>query len=689
MNQKDTRQQIQFPPLLNLANDRPHIDSNFQNFEKQNSPYLNGMIQPLYTKEISGTAVYDKSGNRYTIDNTGKIKKNNTLIQTVNPYHFEKEEVFFEGNGTSCADFYQIFDDTNNTIKVYNKEGALVFTSPELFSTGLFMKARINTFTDRNNNKYFVSINVYRDENDKLQLKIFCQYNNETKGAEIKWRQYITHNDVMEYSNVDIDSPNILIQSAQITDGNYDIFWVTLFSDYGEVISSKDLGICNYLFGYTQDGNASPIGKEGEPEFLANGTSKTVQDLYSAGFTVRTTTSTETFTTGYMALYSTNDADYYNPIPQVYNYNNTYGTFYIKGQKPDISTLTRHTTSMSGYYFGIPPDNLEAITSGVTGASGNTVPYYRTRSTITVECDTGSINWEFRAHPKIAPNDWQYSNNFDVDQDKPITRTNQSKSMYYDTWWVLQDDAVTGYDDLEIYWYVDDNQTEPVYTPVPAQYWNNETMFIERHSHHDETIYTSLVPNGVLDNGKVYAFYDFHVVTENSWPAAYGIKNGYEILESGIPSFEASGSTQPYQVTYTPVEEFSNNSGSEIFIRSRGITLGQNFYQSFTRLSTMGKLPKDLCPTYDSSGNIVTQASADIETTKYIEYINSNSSDMRYSPGSVYDRQWNYYGYGISDELYKGNTLDALSWVPGGFRADLGQQFKVFHILKMQGIWEH
>ena len=82
MNNKASKSQIQFPPLLNLCNDRPHVDSSFRNWEKNNSPYLNDMISPVYLKENGVSGVYDYYGRKHqivdgnwTIDGTSYISK--------------------------------------------------------------------------------------------------------------------------------------------------------------------------------------------------------------------------------------------------------------------------------------------------------------------------------------------------------------------------------------------------------------------------------------------------------------------------------------------------------------------------------------------------------------------------------------------------------------------------------------
>jgi hypothetical protein len=50
-NNKAEKMNMRFPLNLNLADDRPHIDTTFNEAKKINGPFLNGMIQPLYVNK--------------------------------------------------------------------------------------------------------------------------------------------------------------------------------------------------------------------------------------------------------------------------------------------------------------------------------------------------------------------------------------------------------------------------------------------------------------------------------------------------------------------------------------------------------------------------------------------------------------------------------------------------------------
>lgn len=93
MNNKAQRQSVKFPALLNLANDRPHIDTTLQNFEELNGPYLNGMISPLYLKDNGSEGVYDLYGRKHTVDENGNWCIDGAIVKSGYNHTFERTEL--------------------------------------------------------------------------------------------------------------------------------------------------------------------------------------------------------------------------------------------------------------------------------------------------------------------------------------------------------------------------------------------------------------------------------------------------------------------------------------------------------------------------------------------------------------------------------------------------------------------
>ena len=96
-NSNATRKQLQWPPQLNMADDRPVIDTTYTYWEKQNSVYLNGVLNPVYVKNTDNYSVYDHSGNEYTINN-GQLCRNGTSLFNVTNAKFVRTDVTDEYN---------------------------------------------------------------------------------------------------------------------------------------------------------------------------------------------------------------------------------------------------------------------------------------------------------------------------------------------------------------------------------------------------------------------------------------------------------------------------------------------------------------------------------------------------------------------------------------------------------------
>ena len=82
-NQKAIRSEVEFPPLLNLQEDKPRIASDFRSVEHNNAPYINGMLTPLWKREYEFTnrPVYDYNNDRYEVDNGWLTKNGEDLFQ--------------------------------------------------------------------------------------------------------------------------------------------------------------------------------------------------------------------------------------------------------------------------------------------------------------------------------------------------------------------------------------------------------------------------------------------------------------------------------------------------------------------------------------------------------------------------------------------------------------------------------
>lgn len=94
MNQKASKNQMQFPLLYNFAKDTPHVDDTFRNVEEINAPLLNDMIQPVWTKQVHDKSVFDANGNEYYIEG-GYLYKNGSKAYpySITNKHLKKTKI--------------------------------------------------------------------------------------------------------------------------------------------------------------------------------------------------------------------------------------------------------------------------------------------------------------------------------------------------------------------------------------------------------------------------------------------------------------------------------------------------------------------------------------------------------------------------------------------------------------------
>ena len=97
MNNKDIRKSIDFPMMLNLSNDKPHVDDGFRNAETLNAPLLNDMLQPIWTRDEGKKKIYDYKGKDYWIEGNKLVSSKegglyDVIIDNISGSKFERNE---------------------------------------------------------------------------------------------------------------------------------------------------------------------------------------------------------------------------------------------------------------------------------------------------------------------------------------------------------------------------------------------------------------------------------------------------------------------------------------------------------------------------------------------------------------------------------------------------------------------
>jgi len=243
MNSKASKSQIQFPPLLNLCNDRPHVDSTFKNWEKNNSPYLNDMISPVYIKDSGVSGVYDYYGRKHqivngnwTIDGTSYISNLNHKFTRTVLDNLDMLSVAFDNDGH----YWYL----NSSLQLMKEDQAMV----KLEVSGSLVTSRM---VYRNNNLYIALISKLGN-NSYIKFYVYDVNNNVlfTRFEKlISWYRQIASavvdtNSTFEQIYIDSIDPIINI--------GFDSFgtpWVSLVSNYGSAIDTRYNGFATY-WGY-------------------------------------------------------------------------------------------------------------------------------------------------------------------------------------------------------------------------------------------------------------------------------------------------------------------------------------------------------------------------------------------------------------------------------------------------------
>lgn len=143
-NNKALRKSIDFPMMLNLSNDKPHVDDGFRNAEALNAPLLNDMLQPVWVRDEDKKKVYDVKGKDYWIEGNKLVSSKegglyDVVIDNISGSKFERNErtdlknvIAYDINDTTEAKLTRtgtagnfVFEFNNNSATVTNDHSIL------------------------------------------------------------------------------------------------------------------------------------------------------------------------------------------------------------------------------------------------------------------------------------------------------------------------------------------------------------------------------------------------------------------------------------------------------------------------------------------------------------------------------------------------------------------------------------
>ena len=582
MNNKASKNQIQFPPLLNTEDNEVHIDTSFQRVERINAPYMNEMLTPLYKKEYDEAFLVDKDDNHYSLKDGLGIKyfyKNDSVLGTINNKHFEKTELHFDSNVLSydINDYYLIFDDVKNKIKVEPH----IFQSSLLFTEGKVITGRVLKIDDD-----VISATVY--ENDIGETHLLYTRNDIGSDVKVEWkRQYARLNGSAQYNQVAATplSVNPLIQICKKNGA----FIVSLVNEYGYVMNSRE----SCYFTYVE-----------------------YNDHFYSNFTPKNVATHAEVPTSVPYAFSQITTSYRGNIVTLY------------AISADNTTFYEYSENTKGPELTVPSGNAITATGEtveIDNVTYNIYSYVKTQSTYTAQATTNQPTKKWIL--SIGDNTSTYTASSD---DAAVASKTVSFIVY--TWATeslvyLDSLSITAYDKAA------DNTEIPVTDLIPEKYWNANAPFVTTRTEitASATVSFLVAPNIFLDNGRAYSLYSF---TQNTSAWSYAFANGNYIVEA-LPNVTWEVNNDALQYTFTISDEAVVVTDNKRCPRSNSAAFGQNFIQTVTRACNP---ESGWVPSKAADGT-----ATGTDTTKYCEWTNSNAYPLTYLPGTVNDTSSNYY----------------------------------------------
>ena len=315
-NQKSIRSEVEFPPLLNLQEDRPHVAADFRSVEHNNAPYINGMLAPLWKKEYEFTnrPVYDYENNKYEIKD-GWLTKNDEDLFPVEDKHFEKEDVTEEYSKYMAFDLdeddelaYMEWNTGLNSAKLIYGNGVL--DTGTLYTNGVVLTSRVRCFNNGNDQKECVGVIVY--EVDAVQKVAYLEMlHSKVEIHELAW-YYTYPKGTAEASfskiGIDILSPSPIVNICPLKN---DSVGVSLVSNYGDVLFTREEGFYSFIHWNEDSSNTIHWGQDLLPQ--SGSATETIKNYQITSFAFSTQNPSNV---NYVEVYKRDNVWYYANDPE-------------------------------------------------------------------------------------------------------------------------------------------------------------------------------------------------------------------------------------------------------------------------------------------------------------------------------------------------------------------------------------
>ena len=253
MNTKADKSQLKWPPLLNLANDKPHIDTSFQNWEKVNGPYLNSMLQPVWLQKETDKYIYTKNGKRFRLLNGHLYENNNQLSPTIDAYKFEKKSMDIFGRDILAVGLYSESEYGLVAVKRTSIGVDVLLHNQTVLGSyiinGAVIDARV--FVESESNIIIVVAYVQGTNYKTLNIKLNATSRTLTSIAVgVTWKIQKGFTSDGEQTVATLDTlDNLRVTDPVITgyyQSNISRWFISLTSSYGEVEDTKKNGFFTY-----------------------------------------------------------------------------------------------------------------------------------------------------------------------------------------------------------------------------------------------------------------------------------------------------------------------------------------------------------------------------------------------------------------------------------------------------------
>ena len=646
-NQKAQKQTLPFPPLINLADNKPIIDTSLQSYDKINGPFLNNMLQPVWIQDTGSEAVYTKNGNRYEIRGTEVWLNGRGTGLSVGDHYFVKERIDYLKNSLDFAldpntnDIYDLRYEPgvngSSAHTVLYKNDIRVGATAALNAIKDIAAARIKVHSSG-----AVVIAMLINETTRTFTHFAVCKNGtvtEVGGSDIWWRQLVGSDRSVSGANIVIGLVNLGQQRnidpiVNIGEIDSNLVGISFVAAYGEIVDiTKSQFITSILNINT----------------LTNTTITALQTPNSTG----AYTYTDTENINVLNRVSGNESSlfYINKDNQYYRYDTETGVI---------------SDQVTNFPEGILPGRTNYLDKS------NTYRLYKinaTEATCTLTLNSSNANGSYTFKAKISaetPNDQIISVTKGTrDADNYITATGTGiVAIEYKRIRYSQQDIPYPWD-FSTMSLTTSGQTFNIPSNQMASY------AITVNKSYSGVTGAAFLPCIFNDDGNLSALFAFRPLTTSYNAEAFNATYQNAVTLGAYNGL--SGTT----LIVRPLASSNSFRNSCSYMRSASFVVNQEF----------AAMTYKLCNAAAATPKVLSDGGQETSTSQFLEATFSNRYGLRYNPGTSRNTRFNYYSYAAAaynDPALTGNSEDALVFTVQGYRNPIhfsGNKSSPFNIL--------